>query len=834
VTDSEPRGFTTPTLVVTGGPLDGREFPLPMTLREVVLGSGGQADVQIGLGNVDPVHAKVVFGPNGLAIMDGGSSTGTFLNGERVDGEWPLQEGDRVCLGPPGAKGSAKLLVLLPHRPAKGAPAAGATAAPGGSPFAEDEPAPIVLEADAHPAVTLDSDAPWPPPEPEAPIEAPPARAHEAPLVAEDVVVDGAGAGPPLDAKELPAPPGAGASPFDAPLPPPISPRPPTPSATTVVPPPPAPAPSAAPAPPPRSTEAPLTAPPPEDSPTAFPALLHDEEPPPPPASPRSARVASRGRRPIPRRGRRSSLPVVPALGGLAVLLVFLSAAGWWFFLRPSPPATRGGAPPPASAADTGPANAAGRKAAPPAATGLQPDVALPGETVLVRAANLSAPVAVTIGGVTAEVRETTAEGVRVVVPALPLGPGQTADVLVKSGSVTLNPGQLTVGRLPMVLEVAPERGPVGQSVVVKGRGFADDPRQNTVTFGGAPALVLAATPTELTAVVPAPTMTESPDLPVIVTTGGRASARSVTYALQRPATSTFVPRFFGAPVTERPGEDLAFVSTELAPVLLLGGRGQSASTAVRASEVATVLDRLVARAASRRVDIELRERPAPSVAVVGDPSPFLVPFPEDAAAYANPRESAARRGPRVSTPQLARYWAALLKDYFGLFLYRERPLEVAALSPRGRVFMDIYAEALRRAGSTGVPTSVVYPPSEAMAASLRQVALVPSTGSPHEEIAVEGRWRGTMEDPELGSRRFEVRFRPRAAGLAGTITTWRGSLELSSPLRDIRFERGTLRFTADIQGAPQKFEGTLHNTTISGTAERPGSAVPFSLEFVD
>ena len=65
VTDSGPGDVATPTLVLTGGPLDGTKFPLPMTQREVVLGSGGQADVQIGLGNVDPAHAKLVFGPNG-------------------------------------------------------------------------------------------------------------------------------------------------------------------------------------------------------------------------------------------------------------------------------------------------------------------------------------------------------------------------------------------------------------------------------------------------------------------------------------------------------------------------------------------------------------------------------------------------------------------------------------------------------------------------------------------------------------------------------------------------------------------------------------------------
>ena len=61
--------------------------------------------------------------PGGLSIDDAGSATGTFVNGEKVEGEHPLQEGDRICLGPPGAKG---------QRQAARGLRAGATAAAGG------------------------------------------------------------------------------------------------------------------------------------------------------------------------------------------------------------------------------------------------------------------------------------------------------------------------------------------------------------------------------------------------------------------------------------------------------------------------------------------------------------------------------------------------------------------------------------------------------------------------------------------------------------------------------------------------------------------------------
>ena len=105
---------TVPTLVMTGGALDGTAYPIPMTSREVVMGSSMEAGIQIMLGNVEPFHARLLFTQAGLAIADAGSATGTFVNGEKVEGEHALQSGDRVCLGPPGAKGSAKLLVLLP------------------------------------------------------------------------------------------------------------------------------------------------------------------------------------------------------------------------------------------------------------------------------------------------------------------------------------------------------------------------------------------------------------------------------------------------------------------------------------------------------------------------------------------------------------------------------------------------------------------------------------------------------------------------------------------------------------------------------------------------
>ena len=163
------------------------------------------ADVQIMLGNVEPYHARLTFGPSGLTIGDAGSATGTFVNGEKVEDGQTLQEGDRICLGPPGAKGSAKLVVRLPGTaaaaPPPAAPQTGANA--GAAPFIEAEAAPLIIDDGEQPALTLEDDsqpqpifqtepapqaqppAEPPPPPPPAPAPPPPAVPVEpvAPLV---------------------------------------------------------------------------------------------------------------------------------------------------------------------------------------------------------------------------------------------------------------------------------------------------------------------------------------------------------------------------------------------------------------------------------------------------------------------------------------------------------------------------------------------------------------------------------------------------------------------------------------------------------------------------
>jgi hypothetical protein len=586
------------------------------------------------------------------------------------------------------------------------------------------------------------------------------------------------------------------------------------------------------------------------------------------------------------------SIPILPILGG-AVLLAAMAGLGWFFFLRVTPPEVASITPDSAQTGQTvtlegknfaadaegntvlfGQSKAqvttasattievvvpTGLKARVPVVVqtkggrskpvnvtvqttatvaGLEPDVALPGQVVFVRGEGFQGQtLTAQVAGIAADVVEATAQGARITIPAVPLPEGSKTSLALKVGAAAPKSFDLYLGRLPLVLEVNPPRGLVGDRIVLKGRGFQPDPPANAVTFAGQTALVLSATATELAVVAPPPPPGDVlPELPIVVTVAGRASVGSAAFVLMRGSTAGFVPRFFAAAVTEFPGEGLAFVSTELGPVLVLGGAADSSSTAERAAKVSAALNALVAGAASKPPVFELRERPQPAVGVVGQVTPLLVPTAEDAAAYSKNWERGRGAGRRVSPSGVARHWAALLQDYLSLFLYRQRPLKMVALTPRGKVLTEIYAEANRRSpGGTSVPSSLVVPTPESMAAGLRQLALVVSPEGGRAAVAVEGRWDGTMEDPDLGTRRFELQLRSEGGRLAGTLTTWRGRIEVKAPVRDIGFDRGNVRFTADQQGTAYHFKGTLEGATVAGAIERAGKPpAQFTLRFVE
>jgi hypothetical protein len=905
VAEQRPDRVSVPTLVVTGGPLDGTSYELPTT-GDAVVGSSMDANVQILLGNVEPFHARVTIDATGaLTIADAGSATGTFVNGERVEGEHPLREGDRICLGPPGAKGSAKMLVFLPGELDDTA-AATTAASPRDFGLELGEAASGVFDGEA---TAVDVTAA----EGEDIFSAP--QAEPAPPVAaaepEPMPAPASFAAPPV-----PSPSGGPAAPVYA-APPPPPPRARTEPAPPPPPPPPAAPKAATPPPPPSAAHAErLTAPAPVDRPASAPRAASEPEysselpavPVPededessgsssaaaPFPALRPRRSASGKGRPAARRRRAlalPSLPLVPLLGAAAGLAV-VGGLVWFFLLRTKPPELSAVAPAQVEAGQpvtlTGrnfgedasknvvlfgtqrgvvsaaspteikavvPAGApaqvpvvvetsGGRSAAvvltvtaPVRAEAIVPAVAMPGQTILIRGEGFAGQqVTVQMGGLAATSVETSPEGVRAVVPALGLPEGSTTPVVVTVNGQPPRSFELLVGRLPLVRKLTPNTGAAGERVVVDGRGFAPAPASNAVTFGGQPALVLKAAESQLTVVVPAAPISDvQPDVPVVVTANGRTSSANASFRLSRTGTGTFVPRFYAAPVPEYPADGLAFVATELGPVLLLGGPAEASSTADRAVALADQLNAFAGAAASRPLAFEAREAPQAAVAVVGQVRPLLVVTPEDVDAHARPWDGRGT-GRRVTPAQLARHWSAVLQDYLGLFLYRQRPLKVLAMSSRGKVLADLYSEAGRRSpGGTGIPASVVFPTSTTLARDLRMMALVVSTEGGRSAVAVEGRWNGVVQDPDLGDRPFSITLRSEGGRLAGTITTGQGAVQLTAPLRDVGFDRGNVRFTADLQGTSYRFRGTLEGNAVAGTIERAGrSPARFTLQYAE
>jgi diguanylate cyclase (GGDEF)-like protein len=83
---------------LSGGPV-GLVYTLaPGT--ETLIGRGGEADIPIEEPRVSRRHAVFKVNSNGhVTIEDQGSSNGTFVNGERVEKQQELEDGDRIQVG---------------------------------------------------------------------------------------------------------------------------------------------------------------------------------------------------------------------------------------------------------------------------------------------------------------------------------------------------------------------------------------------------------------------------------------------------------------------------------------------------------------------------------------------------------------------------------------------------------------------------------------------------------------------------------------------------------------------------------------------------------------
>ena len=110
-----------PKLIIVKGPDEGRQ--LTLAEGKTVFGRAEDADVQIEFTAVSRQHAAVEWDGDNYFLEDVGSSNGTFLNGQRIEGRVPLVPGDEVGLGQ-----SVVLRFEAPASAAQLAEAVGATA----------------------------------------------------------------------------------------------------------------------------------------------------------------------------------------------------------------------------------------------------------------------------------------------------------------------------------------------------------------------------------------------------------------------------------------------------------------------------------------------------------------------------------------------------------------------------------------------------------------------------------------------------------------------------------------------------------------------------------
>jgi hypothetical protein len=132
----------------------------------------------------------------------------------------------------------------------------------------------------------------------------------------------------------------------------------------------------------------------------------------------------------------------------------------------------------------------------------------------------------------------------------------------------------------------------------------------------------------------------------------------------------------------------------------------------------------------------------------------------------------------------------------------------------------------------------IVLPLTTTLAKSLREMALLVPDEPVRAAVTVEGLWEGAMDESGV-VRRIQVRLRAEGSKLSGTLSSTAGTVKVESPLRGVAYDKGTLRFSADISGSPRLFSGAVQTDTISGTIERGagGKATPtgsFSLKYIE
>jgi hypothetical protein len=778
------------------------------------LGSAEGCDLRIELSNIAARHARLTLDGRGLTVQDVGSETGTYINGERLAGERELRQGDRICLGPPGSRASAKLLVRLPE-------GGGAKASP-----ATEATSPTKAPSD----MVVDLPAPRP--------------THT----------------PPPPPREASHGPGAGDQP--------------TGHGGFSVPHPPAPAPEGRRARPEYTDELPsiasegarepgMTLPP--LRPTS--RVTRDRKPARPSVSPRfligGAVVLALVGASVLYLLLAKSPPVISAVTPPRVQAgQSLSIAGTDFVADPAANVVHFGdltakvtqatpalivAEVPVVATSTTVSvkvrvESGGRRSntlvvsyyAAPKVNTIEPDVALPGDEVGVKGSHLDLkPLTVLVSGVTAEVLQAQESQLRFKVPDVPVAVGKEATVVVQAAGESSAASKITIGHLPVISSIAPPQAGAAERVTITGKGFDPSPEDNLVTFDGQPAIVLQASPTQLVVSAPGLGLESQISAAVVVHCKAGQTSGQNTFLVTRPSSAAYIPRFFLLPEREHANHDHVFVANELGPVFLLTGKAEEASTAARGEKVASSMNALVASIRGTLPALEVRPAPTLCVAVQGSPTPIVTITPADVAGY---EEGWGGTGAHKSTPQnLAAFWLALVQDEIALFVLHQRPIRLLEVTTRGKVLTDLYAEGAQRGGpEAGVPVSLLTPLTAATRKAFRDLALIVGEGQASAATALEGLWEGTWDEEGTGTKEIAVRFDLKGGKLGASMTTHAGGLTMDVPLTEVSYDKGVVHFLLMTGGTPSRFVGNLSNAVISGTVQGSGGKETgkFSLQF--
>jgi FHA domain-containing protein/IPT/TIG domain-containing protein len=884
-----PDGPPPTTFTVLAGPLKGTRLVVDDAVDEVLIGSDTGCRLVLETPGVSPLHARVWIDTSGATVHDTHSPRGVFINDARVDGEAPLGDGDVLWLGPPGEDESVMIQfrhapgeatrsaaplpgdedgrapesedamlagLFSPEEPAAAAPA---TPEPVEE-FVMDVPAAVPPDSSPAASDAVEFLVDEPPPSPPANPPAAAAPADED-LFFVDEATAGAAAPPAAAAPVPPVSPPAPAAP------PPPRPAAPPPAAAAPAVPRLAPVPGA-PSPRPRA----------DSAPTAATEAPRPRRPPAPRPEPPRARPAA------PRAAARRPSPRVLAVG--AAVLVALVAGGFALTRLAGAPSIRGIEPGRVRAGDsitlTGrnfsadpggnvvqfegsragrvlqasttrlqvevpeiPAapgrpnrvpvtvSVDGRQSDPmdisvylaPRVHGLAPNVALPGEEVVLAGTGWSAGAVVTFGGRAAEVLETTPTALKVRVPAVEGPPGTAAAVVVTMGGESSNPAPFLIGHLPLVLSVEPRTAVAGDVVVLSGRGFQVHAPSNDVRVGGTRALVTAAADHEIEVLVP--WVPPGSEVPLDVKVPGSDAVGQAILAINPPADPIGF-RFSAEPLVDAPEHDHAILSTGLGPAFVVSASG-GRSAAVRAAEAVRRLNEAAGPLkASLAEDVEMRglDVGSPALVLTGSGETLLDIAEEDAAAYNEEWAGARGRGGAVTRGRLAAWWGALARDLVRLLVRWDAPQHAAALAPEGRVLGELHAAA-RKTGRFGIPRDVLEKARPALREGLRTMGLrVPAAvAAPTEAgtaaaaaqptpppLELEGDWTG-RETEGSEPRNVNVTFtRDR-----GTLSYQR-ALSLSLPLIGVELDRrGNVRYSMQTARGARYYSGRWDGQKIEG-----------------